>query len=75
MSIAAQMTLLILLFSCPVLAWDTVIMTMISIGFCFVAKVLNDDLGECRKVTFREVGSRGKCIPCADLRIEGLLMA
>ena len=40
MSIAAQMTLFILLFSCPVLALDIVIMTMISIVLCFVAKVL-----------------------------------
>ena len=75
MSIAAQMTLLILLLSCPVLACDTVIMTMISNVFCFVAKVLNGDLEECRKVTLREVGSRGKCIPSADLGIQVLLMA
>ena len=60
----------ILLFSWPILAWDTVIVIMISIVFCFVAKVLNDDLlGECRKATFREVGPRGKCIPYADLGI------
>ena len=56
MSIAAQMNLFILLFSWPVLAWDTVIMTMISIVLCFVAKVLNDDLEEVLNVLNDDLG-------------------